>query len=93
MFEAAMFPPIWYLFSITIFQAAQSEVFISDCGVSFGILAAFMQTVAEWILSAGKIVVRISNRVPDGAIAGSVYCLIMILIVDGGMAAAGIPSL
>ena len=90
MYEALMFLLIWYSVSTTLFQMIRSKVFISDCRRFFDTIATFIQTIAGWIILAGKNVAQISDGIPYSVIAGIVYWLIRILVCGGCLVGAGI---
>lgn len=92
MYESLMFLLIWYSASTTIFQMIQSKVFFFDCRTFFDTIAAFTQTIADWIIQIGKEVAQISDGLSNQVIAGIVYWLIRILICGGCLAVAGIPA-
>ena len=90
MYEALMFLMIWYSASTTLFQIIRSNVFISDCGRFFDIIATFIQTIAGCIVLTGKNVAQISDEISNPVIAGIIYWLIRILICGGCLVGAGI---
>ena len=90
MYEALIFLLIWYSVSTTLFQMIRSKIFISDCVVFFDTIATFIQTIAGWIILAGKNVAQISDGIPYSVIAGIVYWLIRILVCGGCLVGAGI---
>ena len=90
MYEALMFLLIWYSVSTTLFQMIRSKIFISDCVVFFDTIATFIQTIAGWIILAGKNMAQISNGISNPVVAGIVYWLIRILICGGCLVGAGI---
>ena len=90
MYEALMFLLIWYSVSTTLFQMIRSKIFISDCVVFFDTIATFTQTIAGWVVLAGKNVAQISDGISNPVIAGIVYWLIRILICGGCLVGAGI---
>ena len=90
MYEALMFLLIWYSVSTTLFQMIRSKIFISDCVVFFDTIATFTQTIAGWVVLAGKNVAQISNGISNPVVAGIVYWLIRILICGGCLVGAGI---
>lgn len=63
IYEALMFLLIWYSVLTTIFQMIQSKIFISDCVIFFDTIATFIQTIAGWIILAGKNVAQISIKI------------------------------
>ena len=90
MYEALIFLLIWYSVSTTLFQMIRSKIFISDCVVFFDTIATFIQTIAGWIILAGKNMAQISNGISNPVVAGIVYWLIRILICGGCLVGAGI---
>ena len=90
MYEALMFLLIWYSASTTLFQMIQSKVFISDCVVFFDTIATFTQTIAGWVVLAGKNVAQISDGISNPVVAGIINWLIRILICGGCLVGAGI---
>ena len=90
MYEALMFLLIWYSVSTTLFQMIRSKIFISDCVVFFDTIATFTQTIAGWVVLAGKNMAQISNGISNPVVAGIVYWLIRILICGGCLVGAGI---
>ena len=92
MYEALMFLLIWYSVSTTLFQMIRSKIFISDCVVFFDTIATFTQTIAGWVVLAGKNVAQISDGISNPVVAGIINWLIRILICGGCLAVAGILS-
>ena len=90
MYEALMFLLIWYSAATTLFQMIRSNVFISDCGRFFDIIATLIQTIAGCIVLTGKNVAQISDEISNPVIAGIIYWLIRILICGGCLVGAGI---
>lgn len=90
MYESLMFLLMWYSASTTVFQMIQSKVFLSDCRTFFDTIAAFIQTIADWLIQIGKEVAQISDGLSDPVIAGIMYWLIRILICGGCLVVAGI---
>ena len=90
MYEALMFLLIWYSVSTTLFQMIRSNVFISDCGRFFDIIATFIQTIAGCIVLTGKNVAQISNGISNLVVAGIIYWLIRMLVCGGCLVGAGI---
>lgn len=90
MYEALMFLLIWYSASTTIFQMIQTKMFLSDCRTFFDTIAAFTQTIADWIIQTGQEAAQISNGLSNSVISGIVYWMIRILICGGCLAVAGI---
>ena len=90
MYEALMFLLIWYSVSTTLFQMIRSKIFISDCVVFFDTIATFTQTIAGWVVLAGKNVAQISDGISNPVVAGIINWLIRILICGGCLVGAGI---
>ena len=90
MYEALMFLLIWYSVSTTLFQMIRSKVFISDCRRFFDTIATFIQTIAGWIILAGKNMAQISNGISNPVVVGIIYWLIRILVCGGCLVGAGI---
>ena len=90
MYEALMFLLIWYSVSTTLFQMIRSKIFISDCVVFFDTIATFTQTIAGWVVLAGKNVAQISDGISNPVVAGIIYWLIKILVYSGCLVCAGI---
>ena len=90
MYEALMFLLIWYSVSTTLFQMIRSKIFISDCVVFFDTIATFTQTIAGWVVLAGKNVAQISDGISNPVIAGIINWLIRILICGGCLVGVGI---
>ena len=90
MYEALMFLLIWYSVSTTLFQMIRSKIFISDCVVFFDTIATFTQTIAGWVILAGKNVAQISDGISNPVVAGIINWLIRILICGGCLVGAGI---
>ena len=90
MYEALMFLLIWYSVSTTLFQMIRSKIFISDCVVFFDTIATFIQTIAGWIILAGKNMAQISDGISNPVVAGIIYWLIRILICGGCLVGVGI---
>ena len=90
MYEELIFLLIWYSASTTLFQMIRSNVFISDCGRFFDIIATFIQTIAGCIVLTGKNVAQISDEISNPVIDGIIYWLIRILICGGCLVGAGI---
>ena len=90
MYEALIFLLIWYSASTILFQMIRSNVFISDCGRFFDIIATFIQTIAGCIVLTGKNVAQISDEISNPVIDGIIYWLIRILICGGCLVGAGI---
>ena len=90
MYEELIFLLIWYSASPTLFQMIRSNVFISDCGRFFDIIATFIQTIAGCIVLTGKNVAQISDEISNPVIDGIIYWLIRILICGGCRVGAGI---
>ena len=90
IYEALMFLLIWYSVSTTLFQMIRSKIFISDCVVFFDTIATFTQTIAGWVVLAGKNVAQISDGISNPVVAGIINWLIRILICGGCLVGAGI---
>ena len=90
MYEALMFLLIWYSVSTTLFQMIRSKIFISDCVVFFDTIATFTQTIAGWVVLAGKNVAQISDGISNPVITGIIYWLIRLLICGGCLVVAEI---
>ena len=90
MYEALMFLLIWYSVSTTLFQMIRSKIFISDCVVFFDTIATFTQTIAGWVVLAGKNVAQISDGISNPVVAGIIYWLIRLLICGGCLVGAEI---
>ena len=90
MYEALMFLMIWYSVSTTLFQMIRSKIFISDCVVFFDTIATFTQTIAGWVVLAGKNVAQISDGISNPVVAGIINWLIRILICGGCLVGVGI---
>ena len=89
-YEALMFLLIWYSVSTTLFQMIRSKIFISDCVVFFDTIATFTQTIAGWVVLAGKNVAQISDGISNPVVAGIINWLIRILICGGCLVGVGI---
>ena len=87
MFQTTLFLLAWYSLTTTLFQAVQSDVFLSDCKSFFHDAASFLQTFIGWTIDAGQSVAQISTKIPNPFIAGMVYWLFLILVV--GICGAG----
>ena len=90
MYEALMFLLIWYSVSTTLFQMIRLKIFISDCVVFFDTIATFTQTIAGWVVLAGKNVAQISDGISNPVVAGIINWLIRILICGGCLVGVGI---
>ena len=90
MYEALMFLLIWYSVSTTLFQMIRSKIFISDCVVFFDTIETFTQTIAGWVVLAGKNVAQISDGISNPVVAGIINWLIRILICGGCLVGVGI---
>ena len=90
MYEALIFLLIWYSVSTTLFQMIRSKIFISDCVVFFDTIATFTQTIAGWVVLAGKNVAQISDGISNPVITGIIYWLIRLLICGGCLVGAEI---
>ena len=76
-----------------LFQAVQSDVFLSDCKSFFHDAASFIQTFIGWTIDAGQSVAQISTKIPNEIIAGIIYWLLMILVVGICVAGTGILAI
>ena len=76
--------------STTLFQMIRSKIFISDCVVFFDTIATFTQTIAGWVVLAGKNVAQISDGISNPVVAGIINWLIRILICGGCLVGVGI---
>ena len=90
IYEALMFLLIWYSVSTTLFQMIRSKIFISDCVVFFDTIATFTQTIAGWVVLAGKNVAQISDGISNPVVTGIINWLIRILICGGCLVGVGI---
>ena len=90
MYEALMFLLIWYSASTTIFQIIQKKEFLTDCRTFFDAIATFTQTIAGWVVLAGKNVAQISDGISNPVVAGIINWLIRILICGGCLVGVGI---
>ena len=90
IYEALMFLLIWYSVSTTLFQMIRSKIFISDCVVFFDTIATFTQTIAGWVVLAGKNVEQVSDGISNPVVAGIINWLIRILICGGCLVGVGI---
>ena len=90
MFQTTLFLLAWYSLTTTLFQAVQSDVFLSDCKSFFHDAASFLQTFIGWTIDAGQSVAQISTKIPNPFIAGMVYWLFLILVVGICVAGTGI---
>lgn len=68
----------------------RSKIFISDCVVFFDTIATFTQTIAGWVVLAGKNVAQISDGISNPVVAGIINWLIRILICGGCLVGVGI---
>ena len=93
MFQTTLFLLAWYSLTTTLFQAVQSDVFLSDCKSFFHDAASFIQTFIGWTIDAGQSVAQISTKIPNAFIAGMVYWLLLILIVGICMAGTGMLAI
>ncbi|WP_330419745.1 DUF6040 family protein [[Ruminococcus] lactaris] len=93
MFQTTLFLLAWYSLISTLFQAIQSDVFLSDCKSFFNDLASFIQTFVGWTIDAGHSAAQISTKIPNAFIAGMVYWLLLILIVGICMAGTGMLAI
>ena len=78
--KTVMFPLKPFLVT-TLFQAVQSDVFLSDCKSFFHDAASFIQTFIGWTIDAGQSVAQISTKIPNAFIAGIIYWLLLILVL------------
>ena len=90
MSQTTLFLLAWYSLTTTLFQAVQSDVFLSDCKSFFHDAASFIQTFIGWTIDAGQSVAQISTKIPNAIIAGMGYWLLLILIVGICVAGTGI---
>ena len=65
MFQTTLFLLAWYSLTTTLFQAVQSDVFLSDCKSFFHDAASFIQTFIGWTIDAGQSVAQISTKIPN----------------------------
>jgi len=93
MFQTTLFLLAWYSLTTTLFQAVQSDVFLSDCKSFFHDAASFIQTFIGWTIDAGQSVAQISTKIPNEIIAGIIYWLLLILIVGICMAGTGMLAI
>ena len=93
MFQTTLFLLAWYSLTTTLFQAVQSDVFLSDCKSFFHDAASFIQTFIGWTIDAGQSVAQISTKIPNEIIAGIIYWLLLILIVGICVAGTGILAI
>ena len=93
MFQTTLFLLAWYSLTTTLFQAIQSDVFLSDCKSFFNDAASFIQTFIGWTIDAGHSAAQISIRIPNAFIAGIVYWLLLILVVGTCMAGTGMLAI
>ena len=93
MFQTTLFLLAWYSLTTTLFQAVQSDVFLSDCKSFFHDAASFLQTFIGWTIDAGQSVAQISTKIPNPFIAGIIYWLLMILVVGICVAGTGILAI
>ena len=93
MFQTTLFLLAWYSLTTTLFQAVQSDVFLSDCKSFFHDAASFLQTFIGWTIDAGQSVAQISTKIPNPFIAGMVYWLFLILVVGICVAGTGILAI
>ena len=90
MFQTTLFLLAWYSLTTTLFQAVQSDVFLSDCKSFFHDAASFIQTFIGWTIAAGHSAAQISTKIPNAFIAGIIYWLLLILVVGICVAGTGI---
>ena len=93
MFQTTLFLLAWYSLISTLFQAIQSDVFLSDCKSFFHDAASFIQTFIGWTIDAGQSVAQISTKIPNAFIAGIIYWLLLILVVGIYVAGTGILAI
>lgn len=93
MFQTTLFLLAWYSLTTTLFQAIQSDVFLSDCKSFFNDAASFIQTFIGWTIDAGHSAAQISIRIPNAFIVGIVYWLLLILVVGTCMAGTGMLAI
>ena len=93
IFQTTLFLLAWYSLTTTLFQAVQSDVFLSDCKSFFHDAASFIQTFIGWTIDAGQSVAQISTKIPNEIIAGIIYWLLMILVVGICVAGTGILAI
>ena len=90
IFQTTLFLLAWYSLTTTLFQAVQSDVFLSDCKSFFHDAASFIQTFIGWTIAAGHSAAQISTKIPNAFIAGIIYWLLLILVVGICVAGTGI---
>lgn len=93
MFQTTLFLLAWYSLTTTLFQAVQSDVFLSDCKSFFHDATSFIQTFIGWTIDVGQSVAQISTKIPNPFIAGMVYWILLILIVGICVAGTGILAI
>ena len=93
MFQTTLFLLAWYSLTTTLFQAVQSDVFLSDCKSFFYDAASFLQTFIGWTIDAGRSVAQVSTKIPNAIIAGMIYWLLLILVVGICVAGTGILAI
>lgn len=93
MFQTTLFLLAWYSLTTTLFQAIQSDVFLSDCKLFFNDLTSFIQTFIGWTIDAGQSVAQISIKIPNEIIAGIIYWLLLILVVGICVVGTGILAI
>ena len=93
MFQTTLFLLAWYSLTTTLFQAIQSDVFLSECKSFFHDAASFLQTFIGWVIDAGQSVAQISAKIPNAFIAGIIYWLLLILVVGICVAGTGILAI
>lgn len=89
MFQTTLLFLTWYSLTTTLFQAVESDVFLSDCKSFIHDAALFIQTFIGWTIDAGQSVAQVSTKIPNTFIAGIIYCLLLILIVGICVAETG----
>ena len=93
MFQTTLFLLAWYSLTTTLFQAVQSDVFLSDCKSFFHDATSFIQTFIGWTIAAGQSAAQISTKIPNEIIAGIIYWLLLILVVGICVAGTGILAI
>ena len=82
MFQTTLFLLAWYSLISTLFQAIQSDAFLSDCKSFFNDLASFIQTFVGWTIDAGHSAAQISTKIP---ICKSFFSKVLKLLVFQGV--------
>ncbi len=89
--EISAFLLIWYSVSTTLFQMIRSKKYLFLIAwYSFDTIATFTQTIAGWVVLAGKNVAQISDGISNPVVAGIINWLIRILICGGCLVGVGI---